>query len=60
MKIIKRSGAEVDFDISKIIAAVQKANESVPVAERMTQEQMLRISNQVMASCEEMKRAMNV
>ncbi|MCI5935032.1 MAG: anaerobic ribonucleoside-triphosphate reductase [Lachnospiraceae bacterium] len=60
MKIIKRSGAEVDFDISKIIAAVQKANESVPVAERMTQEQILRISNQVMASCEEMKRAMNV
>ena len=48
MKIIKRSGAEVDFDISKIIAAVQKANESVPVAERMTQEQILRISNQVM------------
>ena len=40
MKIIKRSGAEVDYDITKIIAAVQKANESVPVSERMTKEQM--------------------
>lgn len=60
MKIIKRSGAEVDYDITKIIAAVQKANESVPVAERMTQEQILRISDNVRDTCEEMKRALNV
>ncbi|MDD6038154.1 MAG: anaerobic ribonucleoside-triphosphate reductase [bacterium] len=60
MKIIKRSGAEVDFDISKIIAAVQKANESVPVSERMTQEQILRISDSVRDTCEEMRRALNV
>lgn len=60
MKIIKRSGAEVDYDISKIIAAVQKANESVPAAERMTQEQILRISDNVRNTCEEMNRALNV
>ncbi|MDD7641017.1 MAG: anaerobic ribonucleoside-triphosphate reductase [bacterium] len=60
MKIIKRSGAEVDYDISKIIAAVQKANESVPAAERMTQEQILRISENVRNTCEEMHRALNV
>ncbi|MCI7129103.1 MAG: anaerobic ribonucleoside-triphosphate reductase [Lachnospiraceae bacterium] len=60
MKIIKRSGAEVDYDISKIIAAVQKANESVPVAERMTQEQILQISDNVRNTCEEMNRALNV
>ncbi len=60
MKIIKRSGAEVDYDITKIIAAVQKANESVPAAERMTQEQILKIADNVRNACEEMKRALNV
>ena len=60
MKIIKRSGAEVDYDISKIIAAVQKANESVPSSERMTQEQILRIADKVRRTCEEMNRALNV
>ena len=60
MKIIKRSGAEVDYDITKIIAAVQKANESVPAAERMTQEQILRIADNVRNACEEMNRALNV
>ena len=60
MKIIKRSGAEVDYDITKIIAAVQKANESVPAAERMTQEQILRISDNVRNTCEEMNRSLNV
>jgi len=60
MKIIKRSGAEVDYDITKIIAAVQKANESVPAAERMTQEQILQIADNVRIACEEMNRALNV
>ncbi len=60
MKIIKRSGAEVDYDITKIIAAVQKANESVPVAERMTQEQILKIADNVRNACEDMNRALNV
>ncbi len=60
MKIIKRSGAEADYDITKIIGAVQKANESVPEAERMSQEQILQISENVRATCEEMNRALNV
>ncbi len=60
MKIIKRSGAEVDYDITKIIAAVQKANESVPTAERMTQEQILKIADNVRNMCEDMNRALNV
>ena len=60
MKIIKRSGAEVDYDITKIIAAVQKANESVPAAERMTQEQILKIADNVRNACEDMNRALNV
>ena len=60
MKIIKRSGAEVDYDITKIIAAVQKANESVPAAERMTQEQIRKIADNVRNACEDMNRALNV
>ncbi len=60
MKIIKRSGAEVDYDITKIIAAVQKANESVPASDRMTQEEILRIADNVKNACEEMNRALNV
>ncbi|MBR3994923.1 MAG: hypothetical protein IKI97_06555, partial [Clostridia bacterium] len=38
MKIIKRSGKEVIFDISKIIVAIQKANKEVSEAERLTEE----------------------
>lgn len=60
MKIIKRSGAEADYDITKIIAAVQKANESVPAAERMTQEQIRKIADNVRNACEDMNRALNV
>ena len=40
MKIIKRSGQEVAYDISKIIAAVRKANNSVVDAEKMTDRQI--------------------
>ena len=39
MKVIKRNGSEVDFDITKIIAAITKANESVDESIRMTNEQ---------------------
>ena len=41
MKIIKRSGTEVIFDITKIIAAVQKANKEVVPADRLTQDQVV-------------------
>ena len=54
MKIIKRSGKEVGFDISKIMAAVQKANREVKEADRMSQEQVDAISNKVEEICMEM------
>ena len=47
MKIIKRSGSEVTFDISKIMAAVSKANMEVVHSERLSEEQIETISNNV-------------
>ena len=60
MKIIKRSGAEVTFDISKILAAVRKANNEVVTTERLSEEQMIAITNNVMNTCTEMSRSLNV
>ena len=60
MKIIKRSGTEVVFDIDKILAAVVKANESVVDSERMTQEQIQEIGANVQRICKNMKRALTV
>jgi len=57
MKIIKRNGAEVAFDIEKIIVAVTKANEAVEEAARMTPLQIRRIAESVELSCEEMGRS---
>lgn len=54
MRIIKRSGKEVGFDISKIMAAVQKANREVKEADRMSQEQIDDISNKVEEICVDM------
>ncbi|MBS5478555.1 MAG: anaerobic ribonucleoside-triphosphate reductase, partial [Coriobacteriia bacterium] len=47
MKIIKRNGSEVDFDIAKITNAISKANAQVLPAHRLTPEQITRISNKV-------------
>ena len=44
MKVIKRNGSEVDFDITKIIAAITKANDVVEESERMTPMQIRRNS----------------
>ena len=60
MKIIKRNGAEVVFDIDKIIMAVTKANEAVDEKVRMTPLQIQRISQSVQISCEEMGRSPSV
>lgn len=54
MRIIKRSGKEVGFDISKIMAAVQKANREVPEADRMSPEQIDEISDNVEKICLDM------
>lgn len=60
MKIIKRSGAEVTFDISKILAAVKKANNEVIAAERLTEDQVIMIANNVLNICTDMGRSLNV
>ncbi len=60
MKIIKRNGAEVVFDIDKINMAVTKANEAVDEKVRMTPLQIERISQSVQIACEEMGRSPSV
>ncbi len=60
MKIIKRSGSEVTFDITKIMAAVSKANQEVVHSERLSDEQIQTISDNVESICEEMNRSLNV
>ena len=60
MKIIKRNGTEVMFDISKITMAVSKANEAVDEKVRMTPVQIQRISESVSVACEEMGRSPSV
>ena len=60
MRIIKRNGAEVGFDITKIIIAVTKANEAVEEADRMTPVQIQRIAESVELQCQKMNRAPTV
>ncbi len=60
MKIIKRNGSEVDFDITKIIVAVSKANDAVGEQERMTPMQIQRIAQSVVLSCERLGRSPSV
>ena len=60
MKIIKRNGAEVPFDIQKIEVAVTKANNSVTEADRMTPVQIGRIAESVELQCQKMNRAPTV
>ena len=60
MKIIKRNGAEVGFDITKIIIAITKANEAVEEADRMTPMQIQRIAESVELQCQKMNRAPTV
>ncbi len=60
MKIIKRSGAEVEFDRQKIITAVTKANNSVIPSERMTELQIRRIAEDVEIAVSNMNRSLGV
>ena len=60
MKIIKRSGEEVDFDITKIIAAIHKANREVAPYEKLSAEQIQRIAANIEEICKKSIRAMNV
>ena len=60
MKIIKRNGSEVDFDISKIILAVTKANRVVAQNLQLSSEQIRSLAANVETYCLHMGRAMNV
>ena len=60
MKIIKRNGSEVPFDITEIITAVTKASDSVSRKSSLTQEQILSIANDVTEQCQALNRAVSV
>ena len=60
MKIIKRNGAEVPFDITKIITAVTKASDSVGGQARLSREQITQIAAAVTDKCQHLNRAVSV
>ena len=60
MKIIKRSGSEDIFDISKIEAAIRKANDSVIDYEKLGDDKIQAILSNVEKACENMKRSPSV
>ena len=60
MKVMKRNGTEVAFDITKIIAAITKANNTIEEDARMTPVQIQRIAESVELSCQKMNRSPSV
>lgn len=60
MRIIKRSGKEVGFDVTKIIEAIRKANKEVSENEQLTEKQILNITERITDFCEAMDRTYNV
>ena len=60
MKIIKRNGSEVLFDIDKIKTAITKANETVEESKRLSIDQIIEISNNVLDRCKELNHEINV
>ncbi len=60
MKLIKRNGAEVIFDKTKIVDAVRKANEAVEAEDRIREEDILWIADRVEVSCERLRRSAGV
>ena len=60
MKIIKRSGTEVTFDIDKIILAISKANKEVTPNERLSPEQINEIAHNVEEMCQSVNRSLSV
>ena len=55
MKIIKRSGMEVDFDVTKIAAAVRKANNSVVDYEKISEDEIIKLSETIENACSNMQ-----
>ena len=60
MKVIKRNGTEVSFDVSKILSAITRANESIDAEKRMTSTQVQRIAESVELACKELGRSPGV
>ena len=60
MKIIKRSGTETVFDITKITSAITKANKEIPTSDRLSLQQIQEISDNVEQMCLEMRRSPSV
>lgn len=61
MKIIKRNGMEVDFDIDKIISAMAKANKEIPaVSDKLTDDNIVCIAETIENMCNNSDRALNV
>lgn len=60
MKIIKRNGSEMKFDELKIIAAIEKANKEVVETERLSDEEIDNITNNVKYQCEKLRRSLSV
>ena len=60
MKVIKRNGTEVSFDITKILSAITRANESIGAEKRMTSTQVRRIAESVELACQELGRSPSV
>ena len=60
MKIIKRSGMEVDFDVTKIAAAVRKANDSVVDYEKVSEDEIAKLSETIENACSNMQHTSTV
>ncbi len=59
MKVIKRNGSEVNFDVKKIVAAIAKANKAAP-REELSEEQIEEIAEYINFKCTKMNRAISV
>ena len=60
MKIIKRNGSEVKFDIKKIVSAIERANDTVEGNDKITEEEIYEIAGSVCKKIKNIKRALNV
>ena len=60
MKIMKRSGIEADFDVTKISAAIKKANCEVAAVDQLSEEQIEEISTNVEKICSDIGRTLGV
>lgn len=60
MLIIKRNGSEAEFDVRKIVTAIKKANAEVMESERLSEDKIVEIANEIETICRGRSRALNV